>query len=92
MHDFANYRPGEHDDRPFSGGDRILRRRGLLSVVILLGIIALGAGLRAAEHHISGAGEGELVEVVVEGAAGEGLDFDFYVELKRDDLYPPLGI
>lgn len=92
MHDFANYRPVEHDDRSSSGGDRILRRRGLLSVGILLGIIALGAGLRAAEHHISGAGEDELVEVATEGAADKGLNFDFYVELKRDDLYPPLGI
>jgi len=92
MHDFANYRPIDHDDHPFSGGDRISRRRGWLSIGVLLGLIILGAGLRAAEHHINGAGEGELVEVAVEGAAGEGLEFDFYVELKRDDLYPPLGI
>lgn len=92
MHDFANYRPVEHDDRPFSDGDRILRKHGLLSVGILLGVIALVAGLRATDHHMSGAGEGELVEVMAEGVAGEGLEFDFYVELKRDDLYPPLGI
>ena len=88
MQDFAKIRPNA-DRKIAPPADEWNLDAGSMLIGVLLGAIAVFAGLNAAEYQeIQSSDEKIAGNAVVEESEP---DFEFYEVLKRTDLYPPLS-
>lgn len=87
MQDFAKQRLTRNTELPRPQVERVLDPFSVL-FGLLIGAIVMCAGIKVSEHRDT---QSQVTEITEQRFSNDhGIKIQFYEELKRDDLYPPM--